>query len=196
MAPAPFRVKKRRGPFVKRLILESNVTLPARQSSICQHENPRNRSRLGLSPKLLSAPDTVACIGQSLEALPRNFSPARFTPAIGSLVDAGQGGIDLLDELLLVLHQPNGEFLFKSAVGEVGGMDRDVGQVAARLAAGLGLALEAAGFVRSVLFGLQPFDPATYAGVTILMGVAAAAACAWPAYRASRIDPLNALREL
>jgi predicted permease len=68
--------------------------------------------------------------------------------------------------------------------------------VAVGLAAGLGLALEASGFVRSVLFGLRPFDPATYAGVALVMIVAAAGACAWPAYRSGRIDPLTALRQL
>jgi ABC-type antimicrobial peptide transport system permease subunit len=68
--------------------------------------------------------------------------------------------------------------------------------VALGLVAGLGLAIEAAGFARSALFGLQPFDPATYASVALLMCLAGAVACAWPAYRARRIDPLVALREL
>ena len=50
-------------------------------------------------------------------------------------------------------------------------------------------------FVRSLLFGLTPFDLPTYAGVASVMLLSAAAACAIPARRAVRIDPLLALSE-
>jgi putative ABC transport system permease protein len=46
----------------------------------------------------------------------------------------------------------------------------------------------------SFLFGVKPNDPLTLAGVTLLFAAVAAFACWLPARRASRVDPLIALR--
>ncbi|MGH9816337.1 MAG: ADOP family duplicated permease [Candidatus Acidiferrales bacterium] len=46
----------------------------------------------------------------------------------------------------------------------------------------------------SVLFGVEPWDPVTFASVTILLVFTAALATAAPAWRAARIDPAVALR--
>ncbi|MGH9794497.1 MAG: ADOP family duplicated permease [Candidatus Acidiferrales bacterium] len=46
----------------------------------------------------------------------------------------------------------------------------------------------------SVLFGVEPWDPVTFASVTILLVFTAALATATPAWRAARIDPAVALR--
>lgn len=46
-----------------------------------------------------------------------------------------------------------------------------------------------------MLYGVSPFDPATWAGVLILVTGVAAAAALLPAIRAARIDPMEALRE-
>jgi ABC-type antimicrobial peptide transport system permease subunit len=60
---------------------------------------------------------------------------------------------------------------------------------------GGGLSLWASSLIASLLYGLRPRDPATLAGAAITL-IAVAAIAGWlPAYRASRIDPAEVLRE-
>jgi len=65
------------------------------------------------------------------------------------------------------------------------------------LGAGLGLlgALFTTRVVESVLFQVSATDAATFGGVALLLLATALSACAVPALRASRVDPMVALRE-
>jgi predicted permease len=63
------------------------------------------------------------------------------------------------------------------------------------MAAGLAIALLVTPLVTSLLYGVDAADPITYAGVTVLLAAVAAVACYLPAWRASRVDPLVALRD-
>jgi putative ABC transport system permease protein len=45
-----------------------------------------------------------------------------------------------------------------------------------------------------MLYGTGPLDPATFAAAATLLVAVAALACLIPAWRASRIDPMQALR--
>jgi predicted permease len=64
----------------------------------------------------------------------------------------------------------------------------------AGVAAGLFGTFALVGFIRSQLFGVQPHDPVVLAGATAVLLAMALAAAYVPARRASRIDPLIALR--
>lgn len=59
---------------------------------------------------------------------------------------------------------------------------------------GLGLALPMAYAIQHLLFGIDPYDSATFGGAGGTLLLAALLASAIPAYRATRIDPLRALR--
>ena len=60
--------------------------------------------------------------------------------------------------------------------------------------AGLMLAALLGRAITGMLYGVSPLDFATFAGVLLLVLVAAVVSSAWPALRASRIDPMHVLR--
>jgi putative ABC transport system permease protein len=96
--------------------------------------------------------------------------------------------------------QRNGEIGIRMALGA---QSRDVVRLILRQGVLLtlgGLALGIAGafaltrFLSGLLFEVKPSDPATYVWVSVLLVVVAVAACLIPARRATKVDPLVALR--
>jgi putative ABC transport system permease protein len=59
---------------------------------------------------------------------------------------------------------------------------------------GIGGAMAATRALSSMLYGVRPADPLTLAAVSLLLAVVALAACYLPARRATRVDPMLALR--
>jgi putative ABC transport system permease protein len=67
--------------------------------------------------------------------------------------------------------------------------------VAVGAAIGLAGAVAITTVMQSLLFGVNPVDPTTYAAAAATLAIVALAACAVPALRATRVDPLAALRD-
>ncbi len=67
-------------------------------------------------------------------------------------------------------------------------------QTAAGLLVGVPAALGLARFMESVLFGVTATDPLTFAALPVLLAAVATLACYVPARRASRVDPVVAIR--
>jgi predicted permease len=78
--------------------------------------------------------------------------------------------------------------IFKIAVGEGAQI------VAFGLFAGLAGSLALTQFLQTMLFGVKATDPITFAGISGLLAAVAMAACLVPARKATRVDPLVALR--
>ena len=85
----------------------------------------------------------------------------------------------------------------------VGAQRRDVvwlvlGQVlrlsAIGLAIGIGVVVAAGQALEGLLFGVRAADPGTILAVTLVLGAVALLAAWAPAWRASRVDPIQALR--
>lgn len=62
------------------------------------------------------------------------------------------------------------------------------------LVLGFGVALATTRLLQSLLFGLSPVDPLTFGTIILLLGLTAAIACLVPAVRATRTDPMVAIR--
>jgi putative ABC transport system permease protein len=64
----------------------------------------------------------------------------------------------------------------------------------AGIAAGSGAAWLTSSLLRDMVYGVRPTDPLVFAGTAALLAAVALVACAVPALRAMKVDPLAALR--
>ena len=80
--------------------------------------------------------------------------------------------------------------------GEIVGLvlRQGMGVAAVGMAVGLAAAFGLTRFMADLLYGVRPADPATLAGVALVLGGIALAACYIPARRATALDPVEALR--
>jgi len=101
-----------------------------------------------------------------------SYSVTLRTREIGVRVAVGAGSRDVIR---LILRHGLAMVLIGTAAGAVG-------------------ALELTRFMQSLVFGMSASDPLTFTAVALLLLMVAAVACYVPARRASRMDPMRALR--
>jgi putative ABC transport system permease protein len=168
----------------------------------------------------VGAPQALApAVRQELTAIDRELAPGAFLP----LEQVLDGSLERQRFLLRLLGAFAAAALLLAAVGIYGVMSfsvlERVPEVGVRLAVGaspadivrlvlrdglrLGLlgvglgvigALSAAGVLRGLLFEVAPRDPVSLAAVSALLLLATLIAAWLPARRASRVDPIKALR--
>jgi putative ABC transport system permease protein len=71
---------------------------------------------------------------------------------------------------------------------------RGLALTAIGIAVGVALAAAVTRYIEGLLFGVTPVDPATFLGVSVIFVAVAGLASYMPARRASKIDPMSALR--
>lgn len=125
---------------------------------------------------------------------------ALFLMSIFAAVALLLAAIGIYGLMALAMSQRNQEFGIRMALGAA---RRDVLMAALRpgmiltimgVAAGLLCAAGTMGTMSSLLFGVSPTDPLTFAAVPVLLGMVALAACFGPALHATRVSPGEALR--
>jgi predicted permease len=130
-----------------------------------------------------------------------------WAPRMGAALLAVFGGLALILAIIGVygvlsysVNQQTREIGIRMAMGAQTGrvLRLVVGQgmrlAAAGLVLGLIVAFAAMRVLGSLLFGVSSHDPLTFGGVSLVLAVAAALACYIPARRATKVDPIIALR--
>ena len=108
--------------------------------------------------------------------------------------------IGLYGVLSYIVQQRSMEIALRLAVGAQRGellamvLKRGMTLAAIGVAVGLGISACLSRFIATLLYGVQPVDPLTFAGVSLLLLLVALAASVAPAYRAAQADPMITLR--
>jgi len=109
-------------------------------------------------------------------------------------------GLGLFGVVATTVRERTSEFGIRAALGATPGQIRRsvvrqaLSVAGLGIAGGLGVALLASRFLTALLFEVSPVDPLTLLGAAAVLLVVAFAAAVFPAQRATRIDPIRALR--
>ena len=143
---------------------------------------------------------TVRPLGTSVERAlrPWRLGATMFTAfgALGLLIAM----VGLFSALAYAVSQRRREFGVRVALGARSGgivgmvLGHGLRLTAAGMAIGVAIALAAGGRLAPLLLGVGPRDPVVTLGVALALGVTALLAGLIPAWRASRVDPADALR--
>jgi len=168
-----------------------------------------NREAMGLANQVRRAvmevdPQTAIPVVETLEQARREAtqSPRVMTNLLGIFASlalviavAGIGGM-----LALAVNQRWNEIGIRVALGAKPGdvlgmiLKQGMGLVLAGLLLGLMASIALTGMMKTLLFEVQPTDPVTFVGVSLVLALAALIACYLPARKALKVDPLMALR--
>ena len=147
--------------------------------------------------------EPVAEVASMEELLARSLSRARFSMTLLSIFAALAlllSAVGIYGVMAYNVAQRTREIGIRLALGAAGNDVLAMVLLGATKLAALGMLVGLAGafslnyWLRSQLYGVSPADPATYTAVALLLGAVALAASYIPAHRATRVDPLVALR--
>jgi ABC-type antimicrobial peptide transport system permease subunit len=108
--------------------------------------------------------------------------------------------IGLYGVLSYIVQQRSMEIALRLAVGAQRGevlglvLRRGMALAAIGVAVGLGISACLSRFIATLLYGVHPLDPLTFAGVSLLLLLVALVASIAPACRAAQADPMTTLR--
>lgn len=163
----------------------------------------------GLAPALHAA---VASVDPSLplaslstmdDVLARSLAPQKFITTLLvllAIVGAALSAVGMYSVISYLVAQRTHEIGIRMALGaqatQVAGLvvGQGVALALGGVAVGAALSLVAMRIVNGMLFGVTGHDPVTFAGVAALVLGVAVVASVVPAWRATRVDPLVALR--
>lgn len=158
---------------VRRQVNELDPALPIAQVRLMEDVISAANARPRFLTVLLS---TFSFVALALAAVGiygvMSFMVARRTQEFGIRMAIGAGPSDVLN---LVLGQGMKIGLIGVALGALG-------------------AFVLTGLIRQLLFGVESFDPLTFGATALLLTLVVLAACYIPARRATRVDPMVALR--
>ncbi len=156
------------------------------------------KAAYGLNPEMAVRFTTMEAMISDSTSAPRFRTFLAISFALLALLLAMVG---IYSVMTYVVTQRTSELGLRMALGAArGNVIRLVVSRAATLAAmglfiGAGMSLAVSRLIGTMLFGLRATDPVTYASVLLSVASIAILAAAGPAWRASRIDPMVALRQ-
>jgi ABC-type antimicrobial peptide transport system permease subunit len=147
------------------------------------------------------AADQVSVLRDQLDRATGQHTAALFLFGLFAVLAVLLSAVGLYGVLALAVAQQRREIGIRMALGATPGMIRammlrsGLWLAGAGILAGLLSAPVTGQTLRRMIYGVEAFDAAVYAGVAVLLGVVSLCAAAAPALQAARLDPAEALRE-
>ncbi len=193
---------ERARPFIYQPLLqsyESRMTLVVRTTTDPTALTDAVRSQIqALEPNL-----PVTKINTLAEQVSISLLPARLTATllgVFGLLALCLATVGIYGVVAYSVSQRTHEIGIRMALGARPGdvlklvLREGLGIVTIGIAIGLGIAFVATQLISSLLYGVSATDPITFVGISLLLTGVALAACAVPARRATKVDPMVALR--
>ena len=142
-------------------------------------------------------------IGTMEERLSESIAPQRFVALLLSLfatLALIQALLGIYGVMSYAVMQRRQELGIRMALGARPGdvlslvLRRGMKLTLIGVALGLMGAFASTRLLRDMLFGIKPFDPLTFAAMTLLLMCISLVACLLPARRATKVDPMDVLR--
>jgi putative ABC transport system permease protein len=138
------------------------------------------------------------------DLMAEKFAPQRLGVLLGTLFSVAAlflSAVGLYGLLAYYVNQRRREIGVRIALGAPATnilnliVSRGIKLVTAGLIVGVVLALVLTRLVGNILYGVSAYDPITLVAAAVILGLVATFACALPALRAVKINPITALRE-